>query len=187
MKHFPPQAMPTVGWHYDRMALALHWLSALLLVAMTALGWTMMAIEHTPGATPYFIVHKSVGLMVLALVVFRLLWRRSHPVPQLPSNMPAWQLRASQLVQVGLYLCMLALPLAGVAGALHSKGGLVFFGYTLPRLVAPNHDVAESYYDIHGALVWLLVILVCVHVAGALKHRLVDKDGVFERMVPGRN
>jgi cytochrome b561 len=47
---------------------------------------------------------------------------------------------------------MLALPLAGVAGALHSKGGLVFFGYTLPRLVAPNHDVAESYYELHAAL-----------------------------------
>lgn len=187
MQRFSPQAVPTVGWHYDRFAQLLHWLSALLLVAMTGLGWIMMEIEHSPGAQLYFIVHKSVGLIVLALVLVRLVWRRSHPVPQLPSRLPAWQLRAAQLVQLGLYLCMLVLPLAGVVGALYSKSGLVFFGYTLPRLVAPNHDVAESYFDIHGTLVWLLVMLVCVHVAGALKHRFVDKDGVFERMVPGRD
>ena len=187
MNLFRPQAVPTVGWHYDRFALALHWLSAVLLVFMTGLGWYMMEIEHTPPAKQYFILHKSLGLIVLALVLVRIWWRRGHPVPQLPSQMPAWQLRAAQMVQVGLYLCMLALPLAGIGGAIHSKSGLVFFGYTLPRLAAPNHDMAETYYDIHGALVWLLVVLVCVHVAGALKHRFIDKDGVFERMVPGRD
>lgn len=187
MNRFRPQAVPTVGWHYDRFALVLHWISAVLLVFMTGLGWYMMEIEHTPGAQPYFVLHKSLGLIVLALVLMRLGWRRSHPVPQLPTQMPAWQLRAAQLVQVGLYLCMLALPLAGIAGAIHSKSGLVFFGYSLPRLAAANHDMAETYYDIHGALVWLLVALVCTHVAGALKHRFIDRDGVFERMVPGRD
>lgn len=187
MNLFRAQALPTVGWRYDRVALALHWLSAVLLVLMTGLGWYMMDIEHTPGAKPYFMLHKSLGLIVLALVLVRLAWRRSHPVPQLPSRMPAWQLRAAQMVQLGLYLCLLALPLAGVAGAAHSKSGLVFFGYALPRLAAPNHDMAETYYDIHGALVWLLVVLVCAHIAGALKHRFIDRDGVFERMVPGRD
>lgn len=187
MNLFRPQAVPTVGWRYDRIALALHWISALLLVFMTGLGWYMMEIEHTPGAQPYFVLHKSLGLIVLALVLVRLVWRRSHPVPQLPSQMPAWQLRAAQMVQVGLYLCMLVLPLAGIAGAAYSKSGLVFFGYSLPRLAVANHDTAEAYFDIHGTLVWLLIALVCVHIAGALKHRLVDKDGVFERMVPGRD
>ena len=187
MNLFRPQALPTVGWRYDRIALVLHWISALLLVFMTGLGWYMMEIEHTPGAQPYFVLHKSLGLIVLALVLVRLAWRRSHPVPQLPSQMPAWQLRAAQMVQVGLYLCMLVLPLVGIAGAAYSKSGLVFFGYSLPRLALANHDTAEAYFDIHGTLVWLLIALVCVHVAGALKHRLVDKDGVFERMVPGRD
>jgi len=187
MNLFRPQALPTVGWRYDRMALALHWISALLLVFMTGLGWYMMEIEHTPAAKPYFVLHKSLGLVVLALMLVRLAWRRSHPVPQLPSQMPAWQLRAAQMVQVGLYLCMLAVPLAGIAGAAYSKSGLVLFGYSLPRLVLANHDTAEAYFDIHGTLVWLLIVLVCVHIAGALKHRFIDKDGVFERMVPGRH
>ena len=85
-----------------------------------------------------------------------------------------------------LYVLMLAIPLAGYGGASFSKSGVPFFGVLTPHWAAPNHDLAENLFDLHSTLVWVLVAAVALHVAGALKHRFVDKDGVFERMGPGR-
>lgn len=171
-------------WAYAKPAMILHWLLALLLAGMVSLGWYMMSIEDDPGSDRYFNLHKSVGITVLVLVGLRLLWRLRHKPEALPSFVPAWQSRLASGTQRLLYLCMFALPITGLTGALYSKDGVVFLGITLPH-PAPNHDFSEQMFSIHGAAAWVLIVLVGLHVAGGLKHLLLDRDGVFQRMWPG--
>ena len=89
-----PSKKTTVGepaWTYGKPAIFLHWLLAVLLSAMAALGWYMLSIEDQPGSGWYFDLHKSVGITVLVLVGLRLLWRLRHTPQRLPSSVPVWQ------------------------------------------------------------------------------------------------
>lgn len=170
-------------WSYARPAVSLHWLLAMLLIVMVSLGWYMMSIEKQPGSDWYFNLHKSIGLTVLGLVVLRLLWRLQHRPEDLPSSVPVWQAKLASWTQHLLYVCMVVLPVTGLTGSLYSKDGIAFFGAALPH-PAPNHDLSEQLFSIHGATVWVLVGLVALHVAGGLKHLLINRDGVFQRMWP---
>ena len=169
-------------WRYSRPAALLHWSVAILLMAMAALGWFMMTIEEDPGSVWYFDLHKSFGLVLAALVALRLIWRLTHRPEALPATLPAWQIRLAHWTQFLLYVLMVLMPLTGYLGASYSKKGVQFFGISTPHWALPNHDLAEQFYGIHSALIWAIVALVALHVLGALKHLLMDKDAVFRRM-----
>jgi cytochrome b561 len=169
-------------WRYAPPAVALHWLLAVLIAGMVSLGWYMHSIEDDPGADRYFNLHKSVGLVVFALVLVRAGWRLRHRPAELPASLPRWEVRASSIVQWLLYACMLLMPIIGFLGASYSKSGIVFFGLPLPRWRAPDHDTAELFFTIHGTVAWILLGLVAVHALGGLKHLLIDRDRVFQRM-----
>ncbi len=173
---------PSKIHRYATTAMALHWLLAVLLVSMIGVGWYMMSIEDEPGSGKFFTLHKSIGLVVLALVVWRLTWRLGHPPAPLPASVPTWQKRASTASHRLLYAAMLAMPLLGLSGAALSKSGIEFFGLAVPRFAAPNHDLAEVFFTAHSVVAWVLVALIALHVLAALKHLLVDRDGVFQRM-----
>jgi cytochrome b561 len=175
----PGRATP---WRYDLAAVGLHWLLALLLTFIAALGWYMMSVEDEPGSGRYFELHKSLGLVIAALVAARILWRLTHRPAALPASVPAWQARLSAVTVGLLYALMVLLPITGYLGASYSKHGVALFGLATPQWALPDHDTAEWFFDIHGVLIWVLVALVAVHVLGALKHLLIDKDGVFQRM-----
>ena len=170
------------NWHYALPALVLHWLVALLTVLMAALGWYMVSIEDTPGSGWFFALHKSFGLTVLGLMLLRWLWRTSHRPGPLPASVTVLQARIAAFTHVLLYLCLFLMPLSGALGAAFSKSGLAFFGHALPRIVAPDHAMSERLFGLHGVVLWVLVALLVLHVAAGLKHLLIDRDGVFQRM-----
>ena len=172
----------TTAWRDSTPAILLHWLLAALIVFMAALGWSMMAVEHEPGAERWFDLHKSVGLIVFTLVLLRLLWRAFHRPAPLPAGLPRWQLLLSHAVQWLLYATMVLLPVTGILGAGFSRAGLAFFGTGLTRWAAPDRHTAHEFFEIHEALVWPTVALVVLHTLAALKHRFVDRDEVFGRM-----
>ena len=174
--------MAQADWHYSRPAILLHWTVAILLVAMAALGWFMMAIEDDPGSVWYFDLHKSFGMVFAALVALRLVWRLTHRPEALPAKLPGWQLRLAHWTQLLLYVLMVLMPLTGYLGASYSKKGVQFFGISTPHWALPNHDLAEQFYGIHSLLIWVISALVALHVLGGLKHLLMDKDAVFQRM-----
>ena len=183
MKNDAVNAAPGIReWHYALPAILLHWLIALLIAGMAGLGWYMMSIEDLPGSDSYFNLHKSVGLIVFTLVLVRCAWRMAHKPAALPVFVPNWEARLSTVVQRLLYACMILLPIAGFLGASYSKEGAAFFSSRLPSWTAPDHDTAELFFSIHEALAWTLVTLVVLHAAGGLKHLLVNRDGVFQRM-----
>lgn len=170
------------SWRYGALAVILHWLLALLIAGLIGLGWYMMTIEDEPGADWYFNLHRSVGLLVLALVVVRMAWRAKHRPAELPASLPPWQVKLASVTQWLLYTCMAVMPLTGFTGASLSKSGVAFFGLALPRWAAPNHDLAEQFFTIHSATAWVLVGLVALHAAGGLKHLFINRDRVFQRM-----
>lgn len=173
-------------WRYGRPAIALHWIVAALIVVLVGLGWYMMSVEKEPGSASLFDLHKSLGFTIFALIVVRIAWRATHRPEGLPDSVPRWQALASTLLHWALYAAMVVMPITGYLGASHQKRGPLFFGLPTPRWATPDHDVAEQWFDIHSVIAWVLVVLVGLHVAAGLKHLLVDRDNVFQRMWPRR-
>lgn len=167
---------------YTGISRGLHWSVAVLIFGMFALGWYMTAMEDDPGIDWYFMVHKSIGVVVLLLVLTRLFWRFGNPPAPLPNQLPHWQVTASKISHWLLYGTMIAMPVAGLLGAFLSKDGLVFFGYQLPRVFSASHDLSEFFFSAHSTIAWVLVGLITLHVLATFKHLFIDKDGVFQRM-----
>ncbi|CAD5374984.1 Cytochrome b [Rubrivivax sp. A210] len=171
---------------YDGVAIAAHWLLALLIIGNLALGVYMHDLPLTPARLKLFNYHKWAGVMVLALSALRLLWRLTHRPPAEPA-MPAWQAHAAQAVHLLLYVSFFALPLSGWAYSSASGFPIVLFGVLpLPDFVGPDRALADSFKLLHKLLAFGLAGLVALHVAAALKHQFFDGDGLLLRMLPGR-
>ena len=183
-----PVPSPTAAaaeWRYGKPAIVLHWLLALLIVVMAALGWFMMTVEHEPGGEKLFDLHKSIGIVVFVLVLARVFWRMGHKPAPLPAGTPVWQVKLSALVEGLLYVFMVLMPVTGILGALYSRAGLAFFGLPLSGWLTPDRATAKLMFNIHSWSIWVLAALVVLHAAAGLKHLLVDRDQVFRRMWPG--
>lgn len=171
---------------YDGVAMAFHWLLGLAIVLTFALGVYMADLPFSMTRLKLFNWHKWAGVAILALSALRLLWRLSHAVPaDLPA--PALQQRIAHWVHGLLYLLFFAVPLAGWAYSSAAGFPIVWFGVLpLPDFVPRDKDLAEMLKQVHGLLAYGLAALVLAHVAAALKHQLIDRDGLLLRMLPGR-
>lgn len=171
---------------YDRVAITLHWLIAVGVIAQIALGWWMIEIPKQPvGVRAYwFNLHKSIGLTLAALIALRLGWRLAHRPPPLPGSVPAWQVRAAAISHWLLYTCMIVMPLAGYLGSTFSGYPIRLYGMTLPGWGWRDDALKDFFSDLHLATAWAFMALIALHVAAALKHALLDRDGVFSRMWP---
>lgn len=171
---------------YTRTAMALHWLIAAAVLFMVGLGFWMGDIPRgTPERTFWFNLHKSIGVTIAIVVLFRLWWRAKHPPPPLPASVPGWQVQASRISHALLYLCLIMMPLSGFIASQFTKYGVTYFGlFKIPPLAWENKDLYELFQGIHGVTATVLCVVVIVHILAALKH-LIARDGVFRRMLPG--
>lgn len=171
---------------YGGVAIAFHWLLAAGLIATFAVGLYMHELPMSPTRLKLFNWHKWAGVTLLALSVLRLLWRIGHrPPADLPA--PAWQQRAAHAVHWALYALYLLVPLAGWAYSSAAGFPVVWLGVLpLPDFVAPDKALAELMKQRHAVLAWTLAVLAALHVAAALKHHFIDRDGLLDRMRPGR-
>ncbi|MEK0085215.1 cytochrome b [Benzoatithermus flavus] len=167
----------------------LHWVTALAVIGMLGLGFSMVWLVADLGARfRLYQLHKSTGLLVLVLALVRLVWRSLNPVvPELPATMPAWERTAARLTHRGLYAFLLLLPLTGWLMTAVSPLGVptVVFGLlTLPDPLPPDGRLEGVLQVAHALLAVLLVLLLVLHVGGALRHHLVRRDDVLRRMLP---
>lgn len=170
---------------WTRLAVALHWLVALLIVVNLGLGLLAEGMAMSPAKLNVYLWHKSVGMAVLALVGLRLAWRWTHAPPVPPASLTALERRAASATHMLLYLLMLALPLTG--WWLNSVANFPFrwFGFfEVPAIAAPSEAMAALGETLHGALAWALLGLLVLHAGAALKHHLWDRDDVLRRMWP---
>jgi len=176
---------------YGATAIALHWILALALVGIFAAGLYMTSLPFSPQRLKLYNWHKWAGVTILALSALRLLWRLTHRPPPLPAAvqnaMPPWQRIAHHGTHHLLYLLFLAVPLIGWAYSSAAGFPIVLFGVLpLPDVVAVDRELAEAIKPLHKFSAYALAVLVVVHVAAALKHQWVDRDGLLTRMLPGR-
>lgn len=171
---------------YTRTAIALHWLLALAILGSFIVGLYMADLPVSPQRLKLYNWHKWAGICILALSAIRLLWRLAHrPPADVP--MPAWQQRASHAVHIALYGLFFAVPLAGWAYSSAAGFPVVVFGVLpLPDFVSPDKALAEAIKPLHKILAFTMAALVLGHVGAALKHHFVDRDGLLDRMRPGR-
>ncbi len=169
---------------YTRTAMALHWLLAAALLGSFSVGLYMTDLPFSPQRLKLYNWHKWAGVTILALSALRLVWRLTHPPPP-EQPAPAWQRRAARLTHGALYVLFFAVPLAGWAYSSAAGFPIVWFGVLpLPDFVSPDKALAEAIKPWHGRLAWALAALAALHVAAALKHQFVDRDGLLRRMLP---
>lgn len=164
------------------LARLLHWLMALMVIAMLFIGAGMVA--SVSERHEWLInLHKPLGIAILALVIVRLVVRFSTRQPPLPADLPLWQVLAAKASHLLLYALMLVLPLLGWA-MISAAGDPVMLSSSvqLPALVGANAPLFALLRKAHGYLAYLLFLTVLLHLAAALFHGLIRRDGVLQSM-----
>jgi cytochrome b561 len=171
---------------YTPVAKLLHWVLALAIVASFLVGLYMAGLPFSPQRLKLYNWHKWAGVTILTLSALRLLWRLTHQPPADPP-MPAWQRLAAHATHYALYVLFFAVPLVGWAYSSAAGFPIVWFGVLpLPDFVPVDKALAEAIKPWHGYLAYAMAALVLMHVAAALKHQFIDRDGLLLRMLPSR-
>lgn len=166
---------------YDRVAAAIHWLTAFMVIAIIILAFAGDFLEKSLGEFRAIALHKSLGMTVFVLTLFRLAWRLSHKPPPLPATTPAWQRAAAHTVHIAIYAFLLGMP---VLGYVFGSGGpypMQWFGIDIPKMAIgkPLADAAHLAHEIGG---FTITALLLAHVSAALWHHFVQRDGLIARM-----
>ncbi len=165
-----------------------HWLAAILIIGMLGLGLTMTHwIADSGQRFDLYQLHKSFGFCVLAVMLLRSLWRLLERTPTPPAAMPRWQHRLAQAMHLALYLAVFGMIATGWLNVSTSPLPLPthFFGlFTVPNIARPDANLSLLAATIHAWLAYLIIALVVIHVAAALKHHFFDRDNVLRRMLP---
>lgn len=172
---------------YTRTAQGLHWALAIMLLGMVGVGFYMHDLPLSPQKLKLYSWHKWAGVTVFLLVVFRLAWRATHTPPPLPAGMSRATALLAHAAHWVLYALMFALPLTGWLMSSAKGFQTVWFGVLpIPDLLSKDLELGERLAEVHEALALTLLAVVGLHVAGALKHHFVDRDGLLGRMWPTR-
>ena len=170
---------------YSSAAIAAHWGAAVLIAVLFGLGWYMVGIARgTPARGYFFNLHKSIGIVAGIFIALQLGLRLRHAAPPLPEALPAWQMKATEVGHVLLYVCVVVMVISGYVESNFTKFGVRFFGYQLPPWGWEDRAISASLVRAHLYTSYVLIALIVGHVAAALYH-LLRQDRVIERMLPG--
>jgi cytochrome b561 len=177
---------------YGTLSKALHWLMAAIILALIFVGIYMAGLPKETAAEKqyafqFYGLHKSFGVLALLLIVLRLVWTRLSPAPALPSAFAPKERVVVKALQGLLYLLMIVMP---VSGYLMSNAGghpIHFFGlFEMPAVVGESKALGGFAHEMHEIMGWAMLVLIVLHMAGAIKHRLKDKGGetdILKRML----
>lgn len=181
-------AAPSGAATYDSIAQAVHWLVAAFAVMAVALGWAIAgAPRNAPQRDLLLLLHRSVGLTILAAMVFRTGWRWHRPPPPLPPVLARSEIALARLTHLALYLFLILMPLAGYLDAAAAGHAVNFFGVvSIPPLLPENDRLSKVTIAIHLVAQYPLYLFIALHISGALFHGAIRRDGVVERILPIR-
>ncbi|WP_213765742.1 cytochrome b [Caballeronia sp. dw_19] len=169
---------------YSPAQIVLHWVIGLAIIVMLGIGLYMVGLPKGLAFKSSLInFHKSLGMTVFLLVLIRIVVRLVAGRPPLPP-MQAWQRAAASTTQGLLYVAMIVMPLTGYVGSSFNKFGTRFWGIPLPMWGWDDPALRKIFFTVHTVSAWILIGLILLHVAGALKHQLIDRDRLMQRMLP---
>ena len=169
--------------HYGWISIAVHWLMALSIFSMFALGLYMVELTYYDAWYKGSLdLHKAVGIILLLLLMLRVFWRAVNINPQ-PLPGPKWEQRSGHMMHIGLYIFMLALMASGyLISTADGRGIDVFSVFTVPALPWSIDNQEDIAGDVHEVLAWLLISMSALHALAAIKHQIINKDGGLMRM-----
>jgi cytochrome b561 len=175
--------MPIGQLKYGTTAKVFHWAIVALIAIQLPIGWLDVRPGMTPGTA--MSLHISVGTTIMALIVFRLIWRVTHPVAP-EGSLPDWQRLSSALVHWLLYLALITTTLTGWLFESARGWKIALYGVvSLPQLVKEGSPTGHALGELHSSLVWVLVGLMLVHILAAFIHLFIYRDRVMQRMLLG--
>jgi cytochrome b561 len=170
--------------HYGTPAKTFHWLIVALLLIQFPIGWLMPDIHAGPPGRP-MTLHISFGILILAVIALRLVWRIAHPVAP-ESSLPPWQRVSSEAVHWLLYVLVLATTVTGwLFASFRGWSVSLFYLVPLPMLSSKNAEAGKLIDGWHQAAEWGLMIVIALHVVAALVHIFIYRDRIMQRMLPG--
>jgi len=172
---------------FDRVMQAFHWLTLVLIAAIYSAAWVAHSGLAGEWYQPVMQLHRSLGLTVAALTIFRLVWRRRARIPELPADLLFLQKFAARGTEALLYLLLLMQPFLGLLQT-GARGQAVdfYFLFRLPAVIGLDRPLARQLHDFHALTANVLLILIALHSAAALFHHFIRRDGVLDAMLPAR-
>ncbi len=171
---------------YNAVARFFHWAIAFLMVFMLGLGLTMGGVNYGIPRHNLYDLHKSVGLLILLLTIGRILWRFASIPPEALDTHAAWERVLAKAAHLFLYFALLAMPLTGWLMSDAAGRSPTFFGLPVPHLLQPNDELRNWFGFAHHWIAYGVIGVIGLHVAGALKHHIIDKDATLRRMAGDR-
>jgi len=170
---------------YSGAAMLLHWAIAIAVIV----NWRIAeSAEHLPDAERGAVManHMALGMVILALTLLRLLWRLMRKPPPLASTLKPWERTAARAVHAIFYVLLVGLPLGGwLATSFYGIGVKIWSLFTVSALpVTANEAVGHQIFEAHATAGTVMLVLIALHILGALKHTFIDKDGNLFRMLP---
>jgi len=172
---------------YSNVAVAFHWITAALVLLQIWLGFSFADMASGPEKANLFTWHRTVGALILLIVLARLTYRLTNPPPPYPPELPEWERVAGTWNHRLFYLGLIAMPIGGVvavSGLTQGSTITLAGGIQIPKVPGISKQLGEFAGDVHKAAAWFLILLLVLHVAAALKHQFVDKNRAAGRMPP---
>ena len=170
---------------YSTTAKFFHWTAALLILTIVPMGLLMGRIPDGPLKDNLFYYHKSLGALILFLMTLRLIYRFSRGAPLPEPSLKPWEILVSETVHWTLYAMLLATPLVALwAYSVYGQPAPFFGIFTIGPFTAKNEHLAERIFYVHTWMGWAVAALLCMHIAAALQHYVIRRDGVMQRMLP---
>ncbi len=170
---------------YGWVAIVLHWVLALLIIGLFAMGIWMRSLGYYDtwyNRAPD--LHKSLGLLTFLLLVLRYLWRMGNEMPQPSVKLSDWEKTSSRMAHTCLYLLTLVVILSGYLISTADDKGVSFFGvFSLPAAFSAIENQEDIAGEIHEIVAWVMMALVLLHTLASLKHHFVDRDVTLVRML----
>jgi cytochrome b561 len=171
--------------HYPATSKLLHWLVAACVLITAPVAIAMTNIDKGPTQDALYNLHKSLGVLILILMVVRLINRLALGALAAEVEIEPWQKRASSIVHTSLYVLLLAMPIVGYIANSAYGATTPFFGlFELPQMIGKNEGLATQLFTLHRWVGWLVILLVLTHISAALYHHFIRRDAVLKRMLP---
>ena len=172
---------------YSAVARTFHWVTAALVLTMLPIGIAIATFDLGPAVEdPLYHIHRSMGALILVIVLARLIYRVFNPAPPLPSDIPALQQFAALFTHWALYALLIVQPIVGwIATSAYRAPVLFFWLFELPPIWQEDRPFSDAMFVAHRTMGIIIAVLICVHIGAALYHQFIRKDRVLSRMVSG--